>query len=71
MAGQAFSIVWHAPTHESSERSADWYWALGVLTIASAALAIFFGNILFAVIITLAAVTIGILAAKEPRMCEI
>jgi hypothetical protein len=71
MAGPVFSIVWHAPTHEQTERSADWYWALGVLALVGSVLAIFFGNLLFAAIIVLSAVSIGILAVKEPRMCEI
>jgi hypothetical protein len=71
MAGQVFSIVWHAPTHEWSEHSTDWYWALGILALAGSCLAIFFGNVLFAAIIVLSAVSIGILAVKEPRMCEI
>ena len=69
---ESFSpISWHAPTHEYAERSTDWYWALGVLALAGAVLAIFFGNILLAVIIGLASFIVGFLAIKEPRMCEI
>lgn len=64
-------ISWQAPTHEYAERSTDWYWALGVLALAAAVLAIFLGNILLAVIIGLSSFIVGFLAMKEPRMCDI
>lgn len=64
-------LLWHAPTHEGTPRSADWFWALGIIAIAGAVLAIIFGNILFAVIIIIGAGILGMLALREPRDCEI
>ncbi len=60
-------ISWHVETHEHKERSIDWYWGLGLVALAAAALSIFFGNTLFALIIGLAAISIGILIARGPR----
>jgi len=54
-----------APAHR--ERSNDWYWGLGALALAGALASIFFGNMLFAIIIIIGAVSIGILASREPR----
>jgi len=69
---ESFSpIAWHAPTHEYTHRSADWYWALGVLAIAGVVLSIFLGNLLFALVIALSCFSIGYLALKEPRDCEV
>ena len=65
------SISWQAATHEYKERSADWFWGLGVAALIGAVLAVFFGNLLLSVIIVLGGFMIGFLAIKEPRMCDI
>jgi hypothetical protein len=54
-------------THEHREHSTDWYWGLGVAAVGGAAVAIFFGNVLFAIILVLGAGCIGYLAARGPR----
>jgi len=60
-------ISWSVDTHEHHDHSTDWYWGLGLLAIAGAVLALFFGNLLFAVIIVMAAGSIGVLALRGPR----
>lgn len=67
MPPQEQGILWQVTTHEHKERSADWYWALGLLAAGGAALSIFFGNILFAVVLLLSAGCIGGLMARGPR----
>ncbi len=64
-------IVWHVLTHEHKERSADWYWALGLGAILGAALSIYFANYLLAVILIVGGASIGILAARGPREHEV
>ena len=59
-------ISWSVDTHEHRDHSTDWYWGLGLLAIAGAGLALFFGNLLFAVIIVMAAGSIGVLALRGP-----
>ena len=60
-------IVWHVHTHEHKERSADWYWALGLVALMGAAISLYLSNILFAAIIVLGALSIGVLAVRGPR----
>jgi hypothetical protein len=60
-------ISWNVGAGEPRERSNDWYWGLGVLAVASAVAAVFFGNGLLAVILLLGAGSIGFLAARGPR----
>lgn len=60
-------ISWNVDTHTHRERSNDWYWGLGLVAGAGALVAIFFGNVLFAVILVISAVSIGVLAARGPR----
>ncbi len=60
-------IGWRAPTHEKGDRSTDWYWALGIIGICGAVAAVLLGNLLFAIIIGVGALSLGVLAAREPR----
>ncbi|MSR70585.1 hypothetical protein EXS62_00920 [Candidatus Kaiserbacteria bacterium] len=60
-------ISWSVDTHEHHDHSTDWYWGLGLIALAGAGLALFFGNALFAVIIAMSAGSIGVLAIRGPR----
>ena len=60
-------LVWHVETHEHKEHTADWYWALGLLTLVGAALSIWFGNILLALILVIGAGSIVVLKVRGPR----
>lgn len=64
-------LFWHAPTHEGTPRSTDWFWALGIIAACGAVLSVLFGNILLAIIIIIGATMLGLLASREPRDCEI
>jgi len=63
-------ITWRAEEHRHQERGSDWYWALGVIAVSLALTAILFNNILFALIIVLAAVTFGMLASRPPKVVD-
>lgn len=67
MAPEEQAISWQVVTHAHKERSTDWYWGLGLLAVAGAAAAAFFGNYLFAIILLIGAASIGTLAARGPR----
>lgn len=61
------SISWDVVTHVHKERTADWYWALGLVALVAAGLSIWLANILFAIIIVVSAFSLGMLAARGPR----
>ena len=61
------SISWDVVTHVHKERTADWYWALGLVAVVAAGVSIWLANILFAIIILVAAGSLGVLAARGPR----
>ena len=65
--GHSHTLTWQVLTHVHRERTTDWYWALGIIAAVGAGLSIFFGNILFAIIIVLAAGSLGVLVARGPR----
>ncbi len=64
---QQEEIVWHVLTHEHKDHSADWYWALGLLTVVGAAGSIFFGNLLLGIILLIGGISIGALNVRGPR----
>ncbi len=64
------TLRWMAYEHEHIERGSDWFWALGVIAVSAALTSILFGNVLFALLILVAAVTIGLIAKKPPEMHE-
>jgi hypothetical protein len=57
---------WQGREYDHTPKSADWYWALGIVAVAAAIASLLFGNILFAIMIIVAAAAIALHAAKEP-----
>ncbi len=61
-------ISWDAPAHLYTEKSADWYWIVGVITLALAAVALMFGEIITALFIVVAVTALVIHASHPPRI---
>ena len=51
-------LEWKTIEHHHEEKSSDWFWILGIISLATAILAVYFGNILFAIVILLSTFTI-------------
>ena len=64
------SLRWSAYEHEHIERGSDWFWALGVIAVCAALTSILFSNILFALVILVAAGTIALIAQHPPELHE-
>ena len=59
-------IEWRDYAQNYVEHGKDWFWILGIVTIAGAVLAFFFHNYLFGIFIILAGLVLGLLAKKKP-----
>jgi hypothetical protein len=59
-------LRWSAFEHEHIERGVDWYWSLGIVAVSIAVTSIILHNSLFAVLILVAALTLGLLANTPP-----
>jgi hypothetical protein len=57
---------WEGREYDHNPKSADWYWALGIISVAAAVASVLFGNYLLAVLVIIAAGTLALHAAKEP-----
>src|SRR6185369_6904786 len=64
-------ISWDAPEHLYVEKNNDWYWAVGIITITAATLAIIFNNIVFGILILVMAFALVVHAAKKPKIIHI
>lgn len=68
MAEIVSTITWEAPEHHHIEKSADWFWALGLVATAGAVAAFVLGNTLFGIVILLGAATMVLHALHEPKV---
>jgi len=56
---------WQGKEYEYDEKTADWYWALGILATAAVLACILLGDFLLAVLIIVATVAIALQSAKR------
>ena len=61
-------LEWEGREYDHNPNSADWYWALGIIAVASTVASVLFGNYLLAVLIVIAAAAFALHAAKEPPL---
>lgn len=61
-------IVWENYEFIYQEKTNDWFWAVGIITLSLATIAIIYSNPLFAVFMIIAGFTIFMKAKKTPRL---
>jgi hypothetical protein len=66
--GKTKKIKWQALEHIKVERSEDWFWIIGIIAVGGAVLAVYFSNILFALLILIGTFTIFLQAHTEPKI---
>jgi hypothetical protein len=68
MPPQRTILRWSAYEHEHIPRGSDWFWALGIVAVCAALASLLFHDILFSILILLAAATLGLLARTPPDL---
>jgi hypothetical protein len=63
-------IEWQAHEYVHFEKTQDWYWVLGLVAVAGAVGAILFNNVLFALLILIAAFVMAIFAGRKPDLVQ-
>jgi len=61
-------LEWEGREYDHNPKSADWYWAIGIIAMAGAIAAALFSNYLLAILIIVAAGTLALHAAKKPPL---
>lgn len=57
--------------YEYNERNPDWFWAVGIITIALSITAIILHNVLFAFVIVLSGFVLSLYAARPPKEIDV
>ncbi len=65
---RAALLEWEGREYDHNPKSTDWYWVLGIVTVASTIASILFGNYLLAALIVIAAVALALHASKVPPL---
>jgi hypothetical protein len=65
------NISWTAPEYMHTEKTADWYWIVGIVSVTLSVISIVFGNILFGLFIIVATGTLTLYASRPPELHEI
>jgi hypothetical protein len=61
-------LEWEGREYDHNPKSTDWYWAVGIVAVASAIAAVLFGSYLVAVLVVIAAASLALHAAKQPPL---
>lgn len=64
-------ISWHTEEYNHEKKSADWYWAVGIVAVSGAAASIFLGNVLLGILIVIGAFSLMLLASRPPEIIGI
>ena len=65
------NISWKAPAHMHTEKTGDWYWIVGIISITLAIISVLLGNIIFAVLILVGVFTLTLYSTKRPPTVHI
>jgi len=61
-------LEWDGKEYDHNPKSADWYWALGIIAVAGTIASILFGEYLLAFLIIVAAAVVALHATKHPPL---
>lgn len=61
-------ISWEAPEHIHKTKSADWYWAFGIIALALTAVCFIFGQIISGIFVLLAATALAIHVSQPTKI---
>ncbi len=64
-------ISWKVLEYKKKEKTADWYWAVGIITLSLIIISIILKNYTFAVLLIISIITFAIFSVKDPEILEI
>ena len=67
----AGKISWQTQEYLHREKTADWYWIVGIITVSIALISIILSNIIFAILIIVSSFTLSLFASKKPETVEV
>jgi len=68
MDGELKGIEWEAYEHHHTKKNSDWFWVLGILTLAGTVTAILLNNMLLGILLLVGGLVMAILSMRDPRI---
>jgi hypothetical protein len=68
MDNQVRSVTWEAPAHHHTEKSADWFFAFGIIATALVIVLLMVGNPLLALLLAVGAGALGLVTSRPPNI---
>ena len=65
------TLSWRTAEYRHHPKSAEWFWALGIISIAGASAAMLVGNVLFATLIIVGSAIVALFSARAPEKLEV
>lgn len=62
------ALSWEAPEYIYRKKNPDWYWILGIVSIALVVIAFLLNNILFAIFVILSGFVIALYGSRKPEI---
>jgi hypothetical protein len=64
-------FTWETPEYEYREKTPDWYWGLGLLSITGIVLSIIWKNMLLAILLTIGTFLLVLYSRKDPETLSV
>jgi len=64
-------VSWDTIEYLHKEKTSDWYWIVGIITISVALISIILNNVVFAILIIVASFTLSLFASKKPEIITV
>ncbi len=64
-------ISWQTLEYLHKDKTADWYWIVGIITLSIALIAVILNNVIFAILIIVSSFTLSLFASKKPDVITI
>jgi hypothetical protein len=65
-----YEIEWQSHEYEFSKKTPDWFWALGIVSVAIAITSIILNNLLFAILVIVGTIALGAYAVRKPDLVK-
>lgn len=62
---------WNTVEYFHTEKTNDWYWIVGIVTLSAALIAVILNNVIFAILIIVSAFTLSIFASRRPDVVSV
>ena len=63
-------IEWRTPQYIHTEKTSDWYWIVGIITVTIVLISVVLNNVIFAVLVLISSFTLSLYASHRPELIE-